>query len=224
MANILVVAAHPDDELLGVGGTLAKHVSKGDTVHSIIVGQGGMSRAGTTPEDVTKLKEDAILASQIIGTCKPIFLGFSDNRLDAIDLLDVIKELEKKCLNLEIETIYTHYGSDLNVDHRIVHEAVVTAFRPKPGSVIKNIYAFETLSSTEWSTKSIGSPFSPNKYINISTTLERKIDALKVYKTEMKPFPHPRSIKSVRALAQLRGSSIGVEAAEAFDVILDIEK
>ena len=224
MQNILVVVSHPDDELLGVGGTLGRHVLKGDRVLPIIVAEGATSRRKGSNGEVSKLQTCAIKAAAILGTEKPMFLNFPDNKLDSIPLLEIIKLLEEKTTGLEITTVYTHHGSDLNIDHRIVHQAVITAFRPTPDSCIKKILAFETLSSTEWSTQSIGLPFSPNKYVDISSTLERKVDALKVYKTEIKSFPHPRSIESVRALAQFRGSSIGVEAAEAFDVLLDIDK
>jgi len=220
--SILIVAAHPDDEVLGCGGTIAKHTAAGDDVHILIVAEGATSRDGTSQEIVSILKECAAEAALILGAKPPIMLGFPDNRLDSMDRLDVIKAIEGHVDKIGPNTIYTHHGGDLNIDHRIVHEAVITACRPVPGSRVKQVFSFETVSSTEWATPSIGQEFSPNHFVRISAQMETKFHAIEAYKTEMRPFPHARSLKSVAALARLRGSQVGVEEAEAFRTELEI--
>ena len=222
--NVLVIAAHPDDEILGVGGTIAWHSERGDKVTILIVAEGATSRLEGTDDDVNNLKKSAMDAASILGADVPLFFGLSDHRLDSIDFLDIVQKIEAMAQNIRPEIIYTHHGSDLNLDHTIVHRATITAFRPLPESSVKKIYGFETLSSTEWSTPSIGPPFDPNYFIDISQTLDLKLAALKSYKNEMRKFPHPRSFEAVDHLARLRGSRVGLSAAEAFEVILDINK
>ena len=220
--NILIIAAHPDDEILGVGGVGARHAANGDNVSALIVAEGATSRAGGSSDDIEALKNAAQEAAQIIGAAPPVFLGLSDNRLDQMDLLDVVQLIEGHARENSPEIVYTHHGGDLNLDHTIVHRSVVTACRPLPGSSVKKIYGFETLSSTEWSTPAIGPRFNPNHFVDISGTLEQKLIALDAYKSEMRLFPHPRSVEAVKHLAGLRGSQAGLNAAEAFEVILDI--
>ena len=158
-----------------------------------------------------------------MGTEKPIFLGLPDNRLDSIDFLNIVQKIEERVLKIQPEIVYTHHGGDLNLDHQIVHRAVITAFRPMPGSCLQKIFSFETLSSTEWSSLSIGPIFNPTHFVNVTRTLDVKLAALACYKSEMRDYPHPRSIDGVKSLAQVRGSHVGVDAAEAFEVILDIK-
>jgi len=223
MSSILVVAAHPDDELLGVGGTIARHVVSGDSVCVLVVGEGATSRVDGTLDKAEVLKEAARNAANILGTEPPVFLNLPDNKLDTIDFLDVVQRIENHTRNLSAEVIYTHHGGDLNIDHRIVHQAVITAFRPVPGSTVRKIYSFETLSSTEWSTPSMGPNFLPTHFVDITQTLNTKISALKSYEMELRNFPHPRSVEAVRSLAKVRGCCVGLLAAEAFQVILDID-
>lgn len=220
--NVLVVAAHPDDEILGCGGTIARHAANGDAVHILIVAEGATSRPKGSKEDVKRLAEAADRAAKAIGAKPPRFLGMPDNRLDTVALLNVIQPIEDVVRMVVPGTVYTHHGSDLNVDHRIVHQAVVTACRPLPGSPVRRICGFETLSSSEWSTASMGPAFNPSHFVGISDFLAAKTAALECYATELRPFPHPRSIEAVTALARVRGSRAGLTAAEAFEVILDI--
>ncbi|NQU58724.1 MAG: PIG-L family deacetylase [Rhodospirillales bacterium] len=223
MSNkILVVAAHPDDEVLGCGGTVAKHVEQGDSVQILIVAEGATSREAAAEGAVQTLREAAEKAADAVGAKSLIFLGLPDNRLDSLDLLDVIQKIEAVIGDFQPDTIYTHHGGDLNKDHRIVHEAVVTASRPLPGSTVKKIYTFETVSSTEWATPAIGAPFMPNHFVDISAYMDKKLAALDHYKMEMRDHPHPRSNETLKNLASLRGSQAGVAAAEAFEVILEI--
>jgi LmbE family N-acetylglucosaminyl deacetylase len=220
----LVVAAHPDDEILGCGGTVARHVDAGDTVHNLIVAEGATSRtadrrATEHQAAVAALRTAASRAAGILGAQSPRFLGLPDNRLDRLDRLDVIKAVEAVVAEVRPTVVYTHHAGDLNVDHRIVHEAVLTACRPLPGSCVRAIHAFETVSSTEWA---LGPGFRPTRFVEIADTLRRKLDALACYTTEMRPFPHARSMEAVEAQARLRGASIGVNTAEAFEVVREI--
>ena len=225
MGSVLVVAAHPDDEILGCGGVLASHAAKGDTVHVLIVAEGATARdarrgpEGREPE-LTALRASASRAASVIGAEEPRLLGLPDNRLDTLPLLDVIKPIEAVVEAVAPEIVYTHHGGDLNVDHRIVHQAVVTACRPLPRSPVRAIYAFETVSSTEW--QSAGDAFRPQRWVDIEPFLRLKLQALEAYKAEMRPFPHARSFEAVEALARVRGAAAGLMAAECFMVVREV--
>lgn len=215
---VMVIAAHPDDEALGCGGTIAKHVDQGDTVHFIFVADGVSSRNASGDQALIEREVATKRAAFLLGASSFDTLGFPDNRLDTIALLDIVQCLELQIERIKPSIIYTHHGGDLNVDHRKVHSAVITACRPLPGSSVREIYAFEIPSSTEWS--SIGFvPFLPNHYVDISNFLLKKISVLDAYGIEMRPFPHSRSIQHVQDLARHRGSSVGLAAAEAFMVL-----
>jgi len=210
--------------VLGCGGTIARHSAAGDRVHILILGEGAASRGSGNRETETQaLIEAARAAAKVLGAQPPRLLGLPDNRLDTIPLLDVIQAVEAIIREVRPSTVYVHAGSDLNRDHRIAHEATVTACRPLPGCDVRRLLAFETLSSTEWSTPSIGPSFTPNRFVAIVDQLELKRRALECYSLEMRPFPHPRSFEAVEALARLRGSHVGQPAAEAFEVLLDID-
>jgi len=225
--NILVVAAHPDDELLGVSGTILRHVSSGDSVDILIAGEGSTARStqrevGANKQELDHLEEAAIRVARLSGCNTPTFLQMPDNRLDSLCQLDITKKIEEVKNIKSPDVIYTHHSNDLNLDHRILHEAVLTAFRPLPDTKASTLLSFETLSSTEWGVD--GGKFNPNYYVDISDFLDRKLELLKNYESEMRDFPHPRSYEAVSALAKLRGSHCGVQAAEAFRVIRHVEK
>jgi len=214
--TILIVAAHPDDEVLGCGGTMARHASEGDEVYVVFMSDGVTSRTGVESNEVEVRKQAAKDASNILGIVQsPRFLGFPDNRMDTVALLDIVQTLEQVINEIEPEVVYTHHLGDLNIDHKITHQAVMTACRPQPEFCVREIYSFEVLSSTEWSTNN---PFIPNYFVDISDTLELKISAIKAYSSELRTFPHARSIESIKALAKYRGASMGIRAAEAFKV------
>jgi N-acetylglucosamine malate deacetylase 1 len=221
--SVLVIAAHPDDEVLGCGGTIRRHADGGDAVTVLFLTDGVGAR---NPDDVdTKTRnrqEYAQKAAMILGASAPCFLTFSDNRLDSIPLLDVVQAIEAVIEALQPDIIYTHHGGDLNIDHRVCHEATLTACRPLPDKSVSAIYGFETLSSTEWGGGSFGEAFLPQRFVDIAQSLDQKLEALEAYREEMRPFPHPRSFVAVRALAQMRGSQAGLNAAEAFSVIREI--
>lgn len=212
--TILVVAAHADDEALGCGGTIARHVAEGDVVHVVFLADGVTSRTGATAAEMAQRLASTELARQRLGISTTTFLGLPDNRLDSLPLLDVIQALEPIIQRHDPQIIYTHHGGDLNVDHCIAHQAVITACRPLPGSRVREIYAFEVLSSTEWG--DARQAFAPQVFVDITAYLDQKIAALNAYAMEMRPAPHSRSLDNIRALANYRGHCTGVMAAEAF--------
>ncbi|MBN3881471.1 MAG: PIG-L family deacetylase [Nostoc sp. JL34] len=219
--NILIVAAHPDDEVLGCGGAIAKHTQQGDIVHVLILAEGATSR---TPQrdrkklqnELSALAEVAHQASEILGVTSLTLHDFPDNRMDSCDLLDITKVIEQEIVQYQPEIIYTHHIGDVNIDHCRIHQAVVTATRPMPGSTVKTLLFFEIASSTEWQTPGSAPAFVPNWFVDISETLSLKLEALAAYESEMRPWPHARSVAALEHLARWRGASVGVEAAEAF--------
>jgi LmbE family N-acetylglucosaminyl deacetylase len=221
--DILVVAAHPDDEALGCGGAIARHAAAGDRVEIVFLADGEGAR-GAAAGEVAARQAAARRAAEILGARAPRFVDLPDNRLDSVPLLDVIGRLERALNGYAPEIVYTHSGGDLNVDHRVVHQAVVTLFRPLPGACWGGLLAFEVPSSSEWSTPAIGPVFAPDRFVDISAFLERKMAALAAYDAEMRPFPHARSYEAVRALATWRGASAGLTAAEAFETLRWIER
>jgi N-acetylglucosamine malate deacetylase 1 len=221
--RILVIAAHPDDEALGCGGTVARHTDRGDTVDIVFVADGVTARPGGAPL-LDRRRNAASKAARILNARAPKFLDYPDNKLDSIPLLEITQTIESIAVEIGPTIVYTHHGSDLNVDHRIVHQAVVTAFRPLPNSSLRGLFAFETASSTEWSTAAIGATFCPDRFIDIFSVMSRKTAALEAYADEMRSFPHPRSMEAVRALATWRGTSVGLKAAEAFVTLRWIER
>lgn len=213
--TVLIVAAHTDDEALGCGGTIARHVAEGDTVYAVFMADGVSSRAEADKGDLLKRNMAAERARGILGIRENVYLGLPDNRLDSLPLIDVIQRLEPIIDKVQPTIIYTHHHGDLNVDHRITHQAVLTACRPLPSSSVLAIYAFEVMSSTEWATP-ISEPFLANHYVDISAYLATKLEALKAYQLEMRDAPHSRSREHLAYLAHHRGHTVGVAAAEAF--------
>jgi LmbE family N-acetylglucosaminyl deacetylase len=216
--TVLVVAAHPDDELLGPGGTLIKHVAAGDAVHCLILGEGMMAREHVTITERDALHEHARRAGEMIGFHSMEFGQFPDNAFDTVGLLSIAKTVEERFSTVRPDVVYTHHEYDLNVDHRLAFQAVLTASRPCNADRPRELYAFETLSSTEWQSKDC-KQFRPNCYVDIAATLEKKLQALSVYASEMRPYPHARSAEGVRILAQYRGLESHLPAAEAFMLI-----
>jgi len=217
----LIIAAHPDDEVLGCGGSIAKWVKEGHEVHVLIMAEGATSRdkhrdRASRKETLSILAQSAKRAAEILGVQSVELLEYPDNRMDSVDLLDVVKTIEDYVEKLKPEVVVTHHSGDLNIDHQIIHQAVTTACRPQPGHPVKCILSFEVPSSTEWQLPTVGSPFIPNWFEDISETLELKIKALEAYQSEMRKWPHSRSIKAVEHLARWRGASMGCEAAESF--------
>ncbi|CAD5257040.1 MULTISPECIES: PIG-L deacetylase family protein [Halomonadaceae] len=215
---VLVVAAHTDDEALGCGGTIARHVAEGDSVHAVFLADGVTSRPKASTNDIEERYEAAAKAQKVLGIRRTYMLGFPDQRTDSVPFLEVVQALEKVIQEIRPEVIYTHHYGDLNVDHRIAHQAVMTVCRPVPGSSFREIYAFEVLSSTEWNSPGSLS-FVPNVFVDISAHLETKIKALEAYGLEMREEPHSRSIINAKRQSEYRGASVGVRAAEGLMLI-----
>ncbi len=226
MTNVLVIAAHPDDEILGCGGAMAKHVNQGDNVHVVIMAEGLTSRYDSREQGLDELHGDdkglsqlktvARSANAVLGVTDVQFEGFPDNRMDGVELLDIVKRIESHISRTKPDIIYTHHGGDVNIDHRQIHHAVVTASRPMPGGIKPTILFFEVASSTHWQPPTSAQPFNPTWFIDISDQLTKKLEALHVYECEMREWPHARSVKALEHLARWNGANIGVEAAEGF--------
>jgi LmbE family N-acetylglucosaminyl deacetylase len=217
---VAIIVAHPDDEVLLAGGTIARHAANDDHVCILFLATGAAARGGDQAAYVARLRGQADRASKILGAKSVSFGDFPDNRMDSVALLDVVREVETFLGAARSEVIYTHHSGDLNVDHRVVHQAVLTACRPLPGRPVRRIYAGEALSSTEWAPS--GQPFRPTTYVDITRVLDKKLAALGCYEGELRDFPHPRSAGAMRALAALRGAECGLEAAEAFILLREV--
>jgi LmbE family N-acetylglucosaminyl deacetylase len=225
MSNrVLVVAAHPDDEVLGCGGSIVRHVSNKDEVWVAFLSEGvtsrskGVGKNNRIEEELASLKENARKSNELLGVTQLLSFNYPDNQLDTVALLDIVKTIEQVKEKFKPEIVYTHHGGDLNVDHQLVHRAVITAFRPLPGERVKELLFFEVPSSTDWQIPSPSNYFIPNYFVDIKNTLSKKLEALKIYSQEIRSFPHPRSLEQVENLAHFRGAYAGMEAAEAFMV------
>ena len=225
-SSVLVVAAHPDDEILGCGGTMARLTREGHEVRIAILAEGMSSRYAhredADPRQLQHLHARAQQAADKVGAKEVVLCKLPDNRLDTVPLLEVVKQVEELVARFRPEVIYTHHPGDLNVDHGVVHRAVLTATRPVPGQCVKEIYAFEVPSSTEWAFQRLEPLFRPSVFVDITETLETKIEALACYDTETRKFPHPRSAEALRAIAKRWGSVVGLPAVEAFELIRSV--
>ena len=211
MHKVLIIVAHPDDEVLGCGATIAKHIDNSDMVQIVFLSDGFSSRNDDENRDSNAQKASKVLACQ-----NPIFLNYPDNQLNTVPLLDIVKKIETIVSDFQPNIIYTHYFGDLNIDHQITHKAVITACRPQPNFCVKEIYSFEVLSATHWQSPSMSNAFNPNYFVDVSDFIKQKIKALQCYDNEMRDYPHARSYEAVVSLSSFRGSSVGVHNAEAF--------
>lgn len=225
MEKVLVFAAHPDDELLGEGGTIRRLANEGICVRAVILAEGltsrKASRTDTDKQELEQLWSDAKNAASEVGYVSVDFCGMPDNRMDEMALLDIIKTVRKYVEKYDPDTIFTHHSGDLNIDHRRTCEAVMTACRPTGQDHVQRIYAFETPSSTEWN-YTYAQPFTPNVFFDVTDTVEAKIRGISCYRSESTAYPHPRSPQALRALASYRGSSAGYEMAEGFMLLREI--
>jgi LmbE family N-acetylglucosaminyl deacetylase len=229
--RILVVVAHPDDELLGLGATINKLVTEYNCfARAVILGEGITSRADV--RDTEKYKNELKIhrqnifnAQKSIGYESVSIYDFADNRFDSVDLLDIIKVIEKEKADFKPEIIFTHHQGDTNIDHRRTFEAAITACRPLKDELVKCIISFETPSSTEWQAFNYPNPFLPNFFVAVSErNLEAKIKGMESYTFEKRDFPHPRSSEALTIFAQNWGIKIGVPLAEAFVIVRCISK
>ena len=219
--KLLIVAAHPDDEVLGCGATVARLVQEGHIAYVLILGEGVTSRDETRNRtaklaEIDDLKVESLEANRLIGIKEIYFHDFADNRFDTVSLLDIVKVIESYKKKIQPDIIFTHFRNDLNIDHQIVYRAVITAARPLPDETVKAIYSFESFSSTEWN---FPLSFSPTIFINVENTLELKLQAFRAYDSERRNYPHPRSVEAIRRYAEKWGTTVGCKAAEAFELV-----
>jgi len=207
---------------------MARMADEGWQVHVLILAEGATSRAAQRnrsqhTHELSELERCAHEAGRILGVHDVELDTFPDNRMDSVDLLDVIKRVERAVERVQPWRVLTHHVGDVNVDHSVIHHAVAAACRPLPGSSIKEVLYFEVASSTEWRHARSLPPFAPNLFVDISTTLDRKLRALEAYASEMRPFPHARSVRALEHLSHWRGATVGCDAAEAFEIGRRIE-
>jgi LmbE family N-acetylglucosaminyl deacetylase len=225
--KILIVAAHPDDEVLGCGGTIRAIANKftKTEIFALILSEGLTSRESESMKfskaDIDEVKNDSINAAKILGIQRPYFADLPNNRLDSMNLLDVIKIVERHVTKLQPTVIFTHHNGDINIAHRITYQAVLTACRPLEGCPVRKLLSFEIPSSTEWAFPTHKNAFSPNVFVEIGGALDIKIRAMQSYRTERRKLPHPRSPESIRAIALRWGSVANLGYAEAFELIYE---
>lgn len=221
--KILVLAAHPDDEILGAGGSMAKWSKQGHQIQIVIAATGLTSRSvspdQTAKSDLERLQQDAAKATRIVGVDPPTFLDLPDNRMDSMPLLDIVKQLEKIVEDFKPHRVLTQSGGDLNIDHQILFQATMTATRPMRGGSVESVWAYEVNSSTEWAFAQFQPIFRPTHFVDIGIELPQKVEAMEAYTSEKREWPHPRSPKAIEARAHMHGSTVGCEAAEAFHVV-----
>lgn len=215
--KILIVAAHPDDEVLGCFATVSRLVKEGAEAYTLILGEGKTARKTKSAEQELELLSSEIQkANERIGIKKTFTRHFPDNKFDSVPLLEIIKAVLEVKEELKPDIIFTHYKDDLNIDHRITYEAVITATRPMVDECVKEIYSFEVLSSTEWN---YPLSFSPNTFFDATKTLGDKLDAMALYDSELCEYPHPRSLEGIKLQAAHRGMQCGLLYAEAFECV-----
>lgn len=224
--QVLCIVTHPDDEVIGVGGTLARHADRGDPVHVHVLSEAEPSRHNEVTPDVEdrieERRENTRRACQRLGVDSVGFEEFPDNELDAMSLLSVVKPIERVIDEHEPDTIYTHHYSDLNISHELTCRAVMTAARPLPGTSVERLLAFETLSTSEWSLPRPTNSFQPTVFVDISDQLDAKLAALGEHGEELRDHPHPRNAENVRRNAELWGAKAGVPAAEPFELLREV--
>lgn len=221
MNNILVVAAHPDDEVLGMGGTLLRHQASGDKISILFMSDGVTGRdfkydPEKRSDDIENRKKMAQAAAKFVGCEDVNFLDLPNLRMDKESILELTKKIEDKINSFRPDIVYTHFSNDTNVDHCVTHKACVVALRPVPGRKVASLRLFEINSSTEYSVMSSGDDFVPNLFIDTSQFREKKITLIGCYGYEMRQFPHPRSKEAIISRDIFRGTSVGLESAEAF--------
>lgn len=219
-SRVLVIAPHPDDEVLGCGGTIAKHTRASCYVYLCIVTKG--YTPDWSEEFLRKRPEEIKESCEILGIKKTYFLDFPTVKLDTVPQKELNGSITQVVNETKPGVVYVPHRGDVNKDHTLVFDAAMVATRPKPGSIITKVLSYETLSETEWGAPFRDNAFIPNVYVDISETLEIKLKAISAYKSELKEYPHPRSLESILTLAKTRGSSIGVRAAEAFMLVREI--
>jgi len=220
--RILIVAAHPDDEVLGCFATVAKLIKEGYEAYTLILSGGKTSRDQVEKSELELLQSELNDANYLIGIKKVFTADFPDNAFDSVPLLEIVKEIEKVKDEVNPQIIFTHHIGDMNVDHQLTHKATLTATRSMQGECVKTIYSMEIPSSTEWNSYSIQTAFVPNVFFEVGDTIDLKIEAMSKYKSELREYPHPRSLKHIKELAKVNGTKVGLNYSENFMLIRSV--
>ncbi len=227
MNKIMIVAAHPDDDILGCGGIMQKYSKSGSIIKVIFIGEGSSCRfekpdSKDALKEIEKRNEDGRNALNFLGIEKYEFYNLPCGRLDQVPQIEINKILEKEISDFKPDSVFTHSKCDANNDHKIIFESTIVATRPNSKFTVEKLYSYEVLSSSEWN---FGSTFAPNFFEQLSKeNIEKKIQAMQFYDSELQPFPHPRSEEGISTLASFRGIQSGFKYAEAFRLIRKIQK
>lgn len=224
--SVLCIAAHPDDEVLGVGGTLARHAAAGEDVHVCLLSDGVTSRyadADAAEAEIQRRRDRARQACETLGASVS-FYSFPDNSFDTAPLLDIVQTIEGEIETHDPDIVYTHHYGDLNVDHELTCRATVTATRPLADSGIDRVLAFETLSASEWSVPEPSNAFQPTSFVDVADSLDTKLEALSEYERELREPPHPRTVETVRKNTEVWGAKAGLDAAEPFELLREVRR
>lgn len=221
MQKIIVIAPHPDDEILGCGGLMSKYAKEGREVYVLVITRGTPKLY--SDDRIVNVRKEALDAHKILGVKETVFLDFHAPELDQTSLAEISMEISKVIKKLAIDTIFIPHRGDIHSDHRVVYNASIVAGRPVAGSTVKNIYAYETLSETEWAAPFGDDAFIPTHFVDVSDTFDKKLEAMSCFKSQLKPFPNSRSLEAIEALAKFRGATVGVLRAEAFMTVRTVE-
>ena len=219
--NVLVIAPHPDDEILGVGGTIAKRTTAGHDVYVCVMTKG--CEPLFSSDSVNQVRSECTEADSILGVKETIFLDFPAAMLETVPRYKLNDAIVKVIQSIKPDEVYLPHRGDMQQDHKMVVDAAMVALRPKYDHVVRRIYAYETLSETGWDIPNTVNEFIPNVYENISDTLETKLDAMRIFQSQLADFPAARSLGAIEALAKFRGATVNVIAAEAFSLIREIK-
>lgn len=220
--RVLVLAAHPDDEILGMGGTVARHTDAGDEVRIVVVTDGSSTQYPGDSEIRARKEAEAVRAAAELGVQDYVHLDLPDMRLDTLPHVDVNRVVEEQLVELSPEVVYTPHP-DVNRDHRVLFDSVAVATRPTPGQPVRRVLTYAPTSSTEW-TPSALNWFVPNWFVDITGALDRKLAAFAHYETERRDYPHPRSERAIRATAEFYGAGCGCEHAEPFVLVRSLQR
>lgn len=220
METVLVIAPHPDDEVLGCGGTIAKHVDQGDAVYVVIVTKG--MPPVFSPESVEKVRSECREADKFLGVKETVFLDFPAARMEEVPRHELNNAFVEIISKLKPDVVYLPHRGDMQLDHKMTVDAAMVSLRPRYEHIVRRIYCYETLSETGWDIPNTVNEFIPNAYIDIGDYLDKKVSAMSMFTTQVTEFPNARSLEAIRALAVYRGTTVKMRAAEAFMVIREL--